>query len=68
VRCLYHRGGRWCGRAARKRVGVYVDGHEPGEWHLRCEEHARLMAETAFDDNEHERMVRVLTLDLEEGT
>ena len=64
-RCLHVYGGHLCPRPATKKVGVYVDGHEPGEWIKLCEPHAIEVGRTAFDTYQHERMVRVLTLDLD---
>lgn len=65
--CNYVYGGIRCGRVAKKKCGVYVDGHEPGEWRKLCDQHAVDYGRSAFDRFEHERMVRVLTLDLEDA-
>lgn len=67
MRCVHVYGAHLCPRAAVKKVGVYVDGHQPGEWRQLCAQHAVQVGQSAFDEYPHERMVRVLTLDLEEA-
>lgn len=43
-RCEVCRGGVWCGRTAKVRVGISVWGHRPAVMHNYCQEHADLYA------------------------